>query len=49
MMDLNMLALTGGRERTRAEFEAIYSTAGFHLTRAVPTRSGLFVIEGVPG
>ena len=36
--DLNMLVMTGGRERTEAEYRALLETAGFRLNRVVPTR-----------
>jgi hypothetical protein len=45
--DLNMLVAPGGRERTTDEYAALLASAGFRLTRAVPTRSGLSVIEAV--
>lgn len=35
--DLNMLVLTGGRERTEDEFRALLEAAGFTLTRIIPT------------
>jgi hypothetical protein len=46
-IDLNMLVMTGGRERTEAEFRDLYEQAGFRLTRVVPTESPFSVIEGV--
>jgi hypothetical protein len=46
--DLNMLVMTGGRERTAPEFKALFETSGFKLTRIVPTDSEFSVIEGVP-
>ena len=46
-IDLNMLVMTGGRERTEAEFRVLYERAGFRLTRVVPTESPFSVIEGV--
>lgn len=46
-MDLNMLALFTGRERTEEEFGALYTKAGFRLTRVVPATS-LSIVEGVP-
>lgn len=46
-IDLNMLVMTGGRERTEDEYGALYDTAGFRLTRIVPTESPFSVIEGV--
>jgi hypothetical protein len=46
--DVNMLVATGGRQRSEAEFRALYDAAGFELTRVVPTPAGVCVIEGVP-
>ena len=46
-MDLNMLVMTGGRERTEAEYQALIESAGFRLARIVPTRSEMRVIEAV--
>jgi ubiquinone/menaquinone biosynthesis C-methylase UbiE len=46
-IDLNMLVMTGGRERTESEFRKLYEEAGFKLTRVVPTESPFSVIEGV--
>jgi hypothetical protein len=46
-IDLNMLVMTGGRERTEEEFRALYDAGGFRLTRVVPTDSPFSVIEGV--
>jgi predicted O-methyltransferase YrrM len=36
LLDVNMLVMTGGRERTRAEYEALLRAAGFALARVVP-------------
>lgn len=44
-MDVVMMALTGGRERTEEEFRALLSATGFELTRVVPTTSPFSVIE----
>jgi ubiquinone/menaquinone biosynthesis C-methylase UbiE len=46
-IDLNMLVMTGGRERTEEEFRALYEASGFRLTRVVATESPFSVIEGV--
>ncbi len=46
-MDLNMMVMTGGRERTEAEYRALLSAAGFKLTRIVPTQFELSVIEAM--
>jgi SAM-dependent methyltransferase len=47
-VDLHMLAVTGGRERSEAEYQELLETAGFSLGRVVTTRSPFCVIEGVP-
>jgi ubiquinone/menaquinone biosynthesis C-methylase UbiE len=46
-IDLNMLVMTGGRERTEKEFRRLFEDAGFKLTRIVSTESPFSVIEGV--
>lgn len=46
-MDLNMLVMTGGRERTAAEYQALLNSAGLRLTRIVPTTTEMSVIEAV--
>lgn len=46
--DVNMLVNTGGRQRSEAEFRALYAAAGFALTRIVPTLAPVSVIEGKP-
>jgi len=48
LTDITMLVVTGGRERTAREYEALLSDAGFALTRIVPTASPASVIEAVP-
>jgi hypothetical protein len=48
-MDLHMLLLLPGRERTAADFAALLQAAGFRLQRLLPTpsTSGVHVIEAV--
>jgi hypothetical protein len=46
LLDLNMLLLPGGVERTEAEFRRLYEAAGFRLTRIVPAQGDLSVVEG---
>lgn len=48
MMDLFMLAVAGGEERTEADYRDLLAKAGFRLTRVVPTASAASVIEAVP-
>ena len=45
LIDLEMLLMPGGRERTADEFRALFDRAGFRVTRIVPTKSPLSVIE----
>lgn len=47
LLDIAMLALTGGRERTTAEYRALFEAAGFKLQRVVPTASPYSIIEGL--
>lgn len=47
LMDLNMLVISGGRERSEAEYRALLDAAGLTLTKVVPTASPLSVIEAV--
>lgn len=44
-IDLEMLALTSGRERSEAEFRVLFERAGFRMTRVVPNNSPLSVVE----
>ena len=46
--DVNMLVVTGGRQRSRAEFEALFAASGFRLARVVPTMAPVCVVEGEP-
>jgi hypothetical protein len=48
-MDLHMLVLSTGRERTATEFDRLLAAGGFRMTRVVPTRSpaGISIIEAV--
>jgi ubiquinone/menaquinone biosynthesis C-methylase UbiE len=48
-MDLNMLIMTGGRERTEDEYRTLLEASGFKLTRIVPTKSPMSIIEGERG
>jgi SAM-dependent methyltransferase len=45
-MDLQMLIMTGGRERTEAEYRELLAAGGFILTRVIPTESPMSIIEG---
>jgi SAM-dependent methyltransferase len=47
LSDLHMLAMGGGRERTAAEYRALFAAAGLALTRVIPTSSPFSLIEGI--
>jgi O-methyltransferase domain len=47
-VDLSMLVLTGGRVRTQAECRALFTAAGFELTRIIATPSKFSLLEGLP-
>ncbi|MGH3647545.1 MAG: methyltransferase [Micromonosporaceae bacterium] len=47
LSDLNMLVNTGGRERTEAEFRALYAAAGLDLV-AVHEAGDYRILEGTP-
>jgi hypothetical protein len=47
LMDLNMFVLLTGKERTKAEFAALFAEAGLRLRRVVPTGSPIALVEGV--
>jgi hypothetical protein len=48
VLDVIMLALTGGRERTQGEFASLFEAGGFRLERMVPTSGAIAVRVGVP-
>jgi hypothetical protein len=48
LLDVVMLLLTGGRERTIEEYGELLGGAGFRLNRVVPTSTDLVVVEALP-
>lgn len=46
LLDLTMLTIPGGKERTEEEFRSLFAAAGFELTRIIPTTAGVSVLEG---
>ena len=46
-VDIEMLAMAGGRERSEAGFAELFSQAGLRLSRIVPTKSPVSVVEAV--
>lgn len=47
-IDIAMLSLTGGRERTDAEYATLLSSAGFRLNRVIPANAQFNIIESLP-
>ena len=45
LSDLNMLVLPGGRERTVAQFDAVFAAAGFGPARVVDTDADVVILE----
>lgn len=45
--DLNMLVMTGGRERTEAQYRALCAAAGLRIARILPTATAFSVIEAL--
>lgn len=48
LLDVNMLVLTGGKERTEAEYRELGARAGFRLSGVTPTRGPSGILEFVP-
>ena len=47
-LDLEMLTMPGGKERTEEEFRALLQHCGFKLTRAIPLKGMVSIVEAVP-
>lgn len=47
IMDINMLAMTGGKERTPTEYAELFEKTGFKLTNVYPTPSPMSIVEAV--
>ena len=46
--DLNMMVMTGGKERTAKEFDELLSGAGFRFLRVIPTDLPTSIVEAEP-
>ena len=47
MLDLQMLTLLSGKERTENEYSAMLRTAGFRLDRAIDVGMSTSILESV--
>jgi hypothetical protein len=48
MLDITMLTLTPGQERTVPEYRALLKKAGFELNRVIATNSPVSIVEATP-
>jgi hypothetical protein len=48
ILDMVMLVVPGGQERTEGEYVSLLGKAGFRVSRVVPTQSAVSVVEAVP-
>ena len=46
-IDIEMLLLPCGRQRTKQEYRELFAATGFKMSKVVPTKSPLCVIEAV--
>ncbi len=44
LLDVSMMVLTGGKERSQSQVERLLEAAGMALERVTPTTSGLFIL-----
>lgn len=47
-VDLHMLVMASGRERTASEYRQLLRAGGFEFSRVVPTPAGSSIVEAVP-
>jgi O-methyltransferase domain/Dimerisation domain len=48
LLDINMMTMTHGRERTKSEFQMLLRGADFRLNRIIPTLAPQSIIEAIP-
>jgi hypothetical protein len=48
ILDLEMMLLPGGRERTEQQFRDLFAASGWRLNRVISTASPVSIVEGVP-
>jgi hypothetical protein len=45
MLDIHMLTLLGGQQRTGKEYESLLAATGFSLAREIDTGAGISILE----
>jgi hypothetical protein len=48
LLDINMMVMTSGRERTQSEFRDLLDGADFRVSRVIPTMAPQSIIEAIP-
>jgi hypothetical protein len=48
LLDLNMLVMSGGRERTKDVYTALLEKGGFRLQQVIPTLAPVSILEAIP-
>jgi hypothetical protein len=48
LLDLNMLVMSGGQERTKDEYSRLLANGGFRLTQVIPTIAPVSILEAIP-
>ncbi len=48
LLDIEMLLLPGGRERTEQQFRDLFAASRWRLNRVISTHSPISIVEGVP-
>ncbi len=46
LLDLEMMVITGGRERTKEEYRNLLEVSGFALREVLPTQAGVSLLVG---
>ncbi len=44
-LDVLMLAITGGRERTLSQYDSLFAGAGLHLVSVTPMTTSFSILE----
>jgi hypothetical protein len=47
LMDMNMMVMLNGRERSLAEYQTLFDAAGLSVASVIPTKTPMVIIEGV--
>lgn len=47
MMDMNMMVMLSGQERSLAEYQTLFDASGLRVSNIIPTKTPMVIIEGV--